>query len=210
MTGARKLKTKYDTAMRRIMAQHEIKTEFEIWTTFVLSKPRVGSDYKQQEEIGRVSDTLKDQFRVLCIEAAGGSEYAVLGPFVAGMYKVTKEELDIALAECRATKNFSGRLVPARKMEPKYMPLITFPWLFEKVLGRIATGVDLEEDLADLGFTLLEFKNDRKSRANYPATEDFIRRKDGVVVHRGEELDLFQEGGYENEEGSEVSRCLSR
>ena len=30
----RQTKSKYDTAMLRIMAQQEIKTEFEIWSTF--------------------------------------------------------------------------------------------------------------------------------------------------------------------------------
>jgi RNA-dependent RNA polymerase len=34
---ARRLKDEYDIAIRRITAQHEIKTEFEVWLTFVLS-----------------------------------------------------------------------------------------------------------------------------------------------------------------------------
>jgi RNA-dependent RNA polymerase len=108
---ARQIKSQYDTAMRRIMAQQEIRTEFEVWTTFVLSRPRVGSDYKVQEEMARISETLKEQFRAVCIEKAGGRDFLILGPFVAGMYKVTKEELDIALAECKATKIVGDREV---------------------------------------------------------------------------------------------------
>jgi RNA-dependent RNA polymerase len=192
----RQIKTQYDTYMRRIMAQHEIKTEFEVWSTFVLSRPRVGSDYKLQEEIGRISEDLKAQFRLVCIEKAGGKDFAVLGPFVAGMYKVTKEEMDIALAECRATKIVSGREVPKRKMEPKSMPLITFPWLFEKELGRIATGIDTSDDFEDLGLLPLTLKGDGHSRKRQGGGEinfdDFIQQEDGVIVHRGEELDLFR------------------
>jgi len=97
----RQIKSQYDYAMKRLMNQQEVKTEFEIWSTFVLSKPRVGSDYKLQEEIGRLSDSLKDHWRSVCIEKAGSKDFSVLGPFVAAMYKITKEEMDIALAECR-------------------------------------------------------------------------------------------------------------
>ena len=115
---ARQVKSDYDTHMRRIMAQQDINTEFEVWSTFVLSRPRVGSDYKVQEMMAGISDGLKDQFRAACIERAGSKDFSVLGPFVAAMYKVTKEELDIALAECRSTKVVGGREVPKRKMEP--------------------------------------------------------------------------------------------
>jgi len=193
----RQIKSKYDTAMKRLMAQQEINTEFEIWSTFVLSRPRVGSDYKVQEEIARLSDALKDQFRAVCIEAAGSKDFAVLGPFVAGMYKVTKEELGMALAECRATKIVAGRELPKRKMEPKHMPLISFPWLFEKELGRIATGIDTSDELEELGLTTLTFSKEpahsrKRQGGGEVNAEDFIQQADGVIVHRGEELDLFR------------------
>jgi RNA-dependent RNA polymerase len=194
----RQIKTKYDTAMRRILAQQEVKTEFEIWSTFVLSKPRVGSDYKLQEEIARISDALKAQFRSVCIEKAGGKDFSILGPFVAAMYKVTKEEMDIALAECRSMKSVGGREVPRRKMEPKFMPLITFPWLFEKELGRIATGIDTSDDLEELGLATLTLGEPGQSRKRqgggaFANLDDFIQQEDGVIVHRGEELDLFRQ-----------------
>ncbi|TVY21595.1 RNA-dependent RNA polymerase 1 [Lachnellula arida] len=191
---ARQIKSQYDTAMRRIMAQQDIKTEFEVWTTFVLSRPRVGSDYKVQEEMARISETLKEQFRAVCIDKAGSKDFSILGPFVAGMYKVTKEELDIALAECKATKLVGNREVPKRKMEPKYMPLITFPWLFEKELGRIATGIEAVDDLEDLGLQPLVSNGEHSRRRDAGVTnnEDFIRQENGVIVHRGEELDLFR------------------
>jgi RNA-dependent RNA polymerase len=196
---ARQLKGKYDREMRQILAHHEVKTEFEIWSTFVLSKPRVGSDYKLQEEIGRISDGLKDKYRTECIKHAGSKDFAVLGPFVAAMYKVTKEEMDIMLAECRSMKIVGGREVPRRKMEPKSMPLMSFPWLFEKELGRIATGIDVSDDLEDLGLaplTLGEAGHTRKRQGGgLVDVDDYIQQEDGIIVHRGEELDLFRHDG---------------
>ena len=77
------------------------------------------------------------------------------------------------------------------------MPLISFPWLFEKELGRIATGIDASEDLEDLGLATLTFGElglARKSRGGgLVDMDDFIKQEDGVIVHRGEELDLFRQ-----------------
>ncbi|KAH8802793.1 RNA dependent RNA polymerase-domain-containing protein [Xylogone sp. PMI_703] len=140
LVSAKEVKAQYDTAMRRVMAQHDIETEFEVWTAFVLSKPRVGSDYKVQEEIGRVSEALKERFRIVCIEKAGSDKPSILGPFIAAMYQITKEEMDTALLECRSFKIVGGREVSIRKMEPRYMPLMSFPWLFDRELGKIAVG----------------------------------------------------------------------
>jgi len=196
LKSARQIKRKYDTAMRRIMAQQEIRTEFEVWSTFVLSRPRVGSDYKLQEVVSGISGTLKEQFRNICIESAGSKDFPILGPFVAAMYRVTKEELDIALAECRMTKVIGGWDVPKRRMEPESMPLISFPWLFDKELGRIATGVDTTYDLDDFGLISLISKNnasharERQARGEVDV-EDYVQQDDGIIVHRGEELILF-------------------
>jgi RNA-dependent RNA polymerase len=192
---ARQLKSKYDIAMRRIMAQQQIKTEFEVWSTFVLSKSRLGSDYKLGEEMGRISETLKEQFRALVIGYAG-KDFSSLGPFVAGMYKVTKEELDRALAECSFTKIVGGREVPARKMEAERMPLISFPWLFENILTRIVTGKDEEEIEVDLPELVLKAE---KPRNRQPVNEDAITQENGLIVHRGEILDLFRPKATEDD-----------
>lgn len=196
LKSARQIKSQYDTAMRRIMAQQEIKTEFEVWSTFVLSRPRVGSDYKVQEEMARISDDLKNRFREVCIDRAGGKDFSVLGPFVAAMYRVTKEELDIALAECRTTKIVGGREVPKRKMEPKYMPLISFPWLFEKDLARIATGIETSDELDVPGLQPLVLKDNTRPRKREASGQadfnDFIQQEDGSIIHRGEVLELFR------------------
>jgi RNA-dependent RNA polymerase len=190
---ARQIKTVYDIHMRRIMAQQGIKTEFEVWSTFVLSRPRVGSDYKAQEMMASISDGLKDQFRLTCYERIGSKDFSVLGPFAAAMYKVTKEEIDIALAECRQTRVLGGKVVPKRIKEPGSMPLISFPWLFEKELGRIATGMEIEDDLAGLGVLHLDSnKIGVRRKFGEEDSEDYLEQADGVLVHRGEVLDLFR------------------
>lgn len=204
LEAARQTKTKYDTAMRRILAQQDIKTEFEVWSTFILSKPKVGSDYKLQEEMASITGALKDRFRLVCIDIAGGKDFSVLGPFVAAMYKVTKEELDIALAECRTTRMVNGMEVPKRRMRPDSMPLISFPWLFEKELGRIATGIEAIDDFGKIGFKTFSIGKpqttalDRQKEVGRQ-DEDFVKQENGVVIHRGEILDLFQDDLSDNE-----------
>jgi RNA-dependent RNA polymerase len=169
--------------------------------------------------MGRISEGLKDQFRLKCIELAGGKYFSVLGPFVAGMYKVTKEELDIALAECREKKTDRyGREVPKRLMVPKSMPLISFPWLFERELARIATGIEAEDGLEGLGMQPLQLKSDihpSRKRAAGGATvdmDDYIQQEDGKIIHRGEELDLFR-GDIDSEDisgGSDFEDARAR
>lgn len=207
---ARQIKTQYDTAMKRIMAQMEIKTEFEIYTTFILSKPRVGTDYKLHEEMAGISDGLKDRFRSACIEAAGGSkDFAKLAPFVAAMYQVTWEEMQIALAECKTNKIVGGIEVPKRKMIPKFMPLTSFPWIFHEVLGRIAAGTDAQQEMEDLGMVVLKPAAAEGSRRRRVVSgeeevdqDDFVQTEEGIT-HRGEVLDLFRPDENSDVEGGE-------
>lgn len=206
---ARKLKSQYDIAVRRIMGQLEIRTEFEVWTAFVLSKPRVGTDYKVQEKVGRESAGLKKQFRDLCIAAAGDRDFETLGPFVAAMYRVTCEELRIALYETRQPHVRSDGKVGLRRITARSMPLITFPWLFPDELGRIATGAEKEDILVDLGTeTMTTQTRYRESRGQVSlagaddyslASMDCTRTSDGRLVHRGEILHLFRHAKDEDD-----------
>lgn len=136
----RSIKTQYDTAMRRLMAQREVETEFEVWSGFILSKPRVGSGYKAAEEIGREASVLKQHFRELVQKEAGGSHIDIIGPWVAAMYKVTEEEVKIALYRRQRAQSMAGNALPRQKRNLKGMPLISFPWVFHAQLGYIATG----------------------------------------------------------------------
>ncbi|KAM7187118.1 RNA dependent RNA polymerase domain containing protein, partial [Naviculisporaceae sp. PSN 640] len=203
---ARKLKTKYDISMRRIMGQLEIASEHEVWTTFVLSRPRVGTTYKLQEKVGRESAALKKIFRDLCIQEAGGSrDYNVLAPFVAAMYRVTWEELQIAQFETRQPYIAPDGTVKQRKLSERSRPLISFPWLFDTTLGDIATGGD--PTLRMHIHTNQKGKNKQtktktQGQGQGPVsvleeqTEDLsmgiTRTDDGHVIHRGEILQLFR------------------
>lgn len=154
LTMAKDVKGRYDIAMRRLMGQHERPiSEFEIWSTFVLSKPRVGTDYKMQEEIGRNVGGLKNRFRMQCCEAisgvkqksvlfsSSGMDPSKLDRFVAAMYRVTHEEVQEAL-EARALPvlDEEGNKMADDQGPDFPMPLISFPWLFHKELARIANG----------------------------------------------------------------------
>lgn len=149
LAKASKIKATYDIAMRRLMGQHEAPvTEFEIWSTFILSRPRVGSDYKLQENVGREMAALKLRFRAECMEAVTGNiqtegfapassvvNLEKLDRFVAAMYTVTHNDVRAALRERSMPKpNGEGG------SEEIQMPLISFPWLFHRELARVALG----------------------------------------------------------------------
>ncbi|KLJ06408.1 RNA-directed RNA polymerase [Blastomyces silverae] len=131
LSFATDLKMQYDTDMRRIMAQHEIETELEVWSTFVLSHSEMSNDYKFHEDIGRISSALREKFRTLCQEKAGGKDFEHLAPLAVAMYKVTSEQMEVAMAKRSAI------LIENTQMEKK-LPLISFPWVLQPILGKIA------------------------------------------------------------------------
>jgi RNA-dependent RNA polymerase len=140
LKSARQIKGQYDAAVRRILSHHNLDTEFELYTSWAMSRPAVGSDYKRQEELGREFDAIKDRFRDLCFEAAGGRDENKIDKFVAAMYKITEQEIKIALFEHRrGATNEASNFIPARKLETKSMPLISFPWIFPWVMIRVAS-----------------------------------------------------------------------
>ncbi|KAL1866438.1 hypothetical protein VTK73DRAFT_4717 [Phialemonium thermophilum] len=198
---ARQIKSQYDAALRRVMGQMEIKTEFEIWSSFVLSRPRVGTQYKLHETVRRESEALKQQYRDICIKEAGGSrDFEVLGPFVSAMYQITWEEVQIAIHESRFFQVRPDGTVGRRPLKPHSMPLLSFPWLFDTVLGRLATGADIAPHKTHkLSFmvTPLRPKSAATVKHSTPADlktvseMDYARTSDGKVIHRGEILRLF-------------------
>ncbi|RFU77202.1 hypothetical protein TARUN_5033 [Trichoderma arundinaceum] len=140
LKDARKIKSQYDAAVHRILSQHNLETEFELYTSWAMSKPPVGSEYKRQEELGKEFDALKQRFRDMCYEAAGGRDEDKIDRFVAAMYSITEQETKIALFEHRrGPTNEAGVIIPPRKLEAKSMPLISFPWIFPWVMIRIAS-----------------------------------------------------------------------
>ncbi len=135
------IKASYDRSLKRLMAKHGIRTEFEAWSVFVLEHNHESNDYKFAEEFGRTISALKAHFKQLCREAAGvdkNPDWSKLGPFVAAMYTVTAREVVEAISESQAKPTVEGQEEEPTEMDN--MPLISFPWLFPSELGKIATG----------------------------------------------------------------------
>jgi RNA-dependent RNA polymerase len=126
------LKREYDASVRRIMAQHEIKTEFEVWSTFVLDHSKASPDFKFHEEIGNISKSLKEEFEEAIVEAAGGRTLDQLQPYAVAAYQLVRKEVSEALEEVD-----NGE----REEVPEQMPFMSFPWVLQETLGRLATAV---------------------------------------------------------------------
>ncbi|KAL4942211.1 hypothetical protein BDV06DRAFT_235547 [Aspergillus oleicola] len=126
---ARDLKGEYDISISRIMTQHEIKTEFEVWSTFVLGHSNMNKDYKFHEDMGDISSALIGDFKKRAYEKVGGRTFELIAPLVVAMYRVAHEEMATAL------ENQLKENPPDEKL-----PLISFPWIFPKILGQIAVG----------------------------------------------------------------------
>lgn len=137
---AKTIKADYDAAMRRLMAKHGIRTEFEVWSIFVLAHNQPRRDYKFAEEFGATVEAVKYQHRDACRKAAGGN----LLQFVAAMYTVTARELEDALEQEEEKKEHKTEKSEEKKEkseeDSRAMTLISFPWLFYRELGMIATG----------------------------------------------------------------------
>jgi len=163
---ARAIKIRYDAAMRRIMAQHDIYTEFEVISTFIMHHSMATKDYKFHEDIANICSGLKDTFKKIIYEVVASKDDIIMGPFIAAMYSVTHQEMVKAKrgffaaraeqAAKRAAKRASGNEraqgegnIPAGAKgleelaeftieEARDMPLISFPWLFGRALSSIA------------------------------------------------------------------------
>ncbi|KAF9889780.1 hypothetical protein FE257_006870 [Aspergillus nanangensis] len=136
----RELKVGYDTALRRLMTKHDIKTEFEVWSTFVLSHANESKDYKFHEEIGMLSSSLREGFKKQCYERAGGRDFDRVAPVALAMYRVTHQEMSAALGKYYADNCRDDRSVNESSPKVDLLPLISFPWIFPNVLGKIAMG----------------------------------------------------------------------
>ncbi|CAK3782175.1 RNA-dependent RNA polymerase 1 [Lecanosticta acicola] len=144
LQGAREIKGLYDEAVRRIMAAHGIRTEFEVWTGFVLEHHQDINDYKFAENIGEIARALRQQHQEMCYERAGTNprerDWERMKPFLVAMYTVTADEVGQAVAESKEATVKGGRAVPLRYLTFENMPFTSFPWLFARELGQIATG----------------------------------------------------------------------
>ncbi|KAI1610194.1 RNA-directed RNA polymerase [Exophiala viscosa] len=142
LAEVKKLKRSYDESMRRIMAQHQIASEFEVWSTFVMHHSKAARDFKFHEEIGQHSKTLKDQYYEAFVQEAGGSGFQKLVPLAVAAYYVTQQEFLHFKTEVDShDQNESG---DGEQITPED-PFISFPWVLQDVLGKIARSTVLDQ-----------------------------------------------------------------
>ena len=209
---AAEVKLLYDAAMRRIMAQHAIRTEFEVWSTFILDHNRESKDYTFAEELGRTSLALKHRFQEVCREKAGAphlTDFNKLGPFVAAMYTVTAREMTEALEECRKVKIVGGREVPVRKIDVKHMPLISFPWIFDRDLGKIANGAAGGRGAATVALQGIRRRIGKKAMFAEAVPGQDVIETQGGITYRGEMLELFEDVRVPEEVDDEVDEHVA-
>ena len=190
---AGEIKVQYDAAVLRIMAQHEIQTEFEVWSTFVLHHVGDSKDFKFHEVIGELSSALKYQFREECYKKAGGKEHEHIAPFAAAMYKVTADQIAQAVQASQQSVMVGGQETQPRKMTPANMPLMSFPWLFQGILGKIAQAVEIVPGQRDDSSSPLHRRSKHRKGLMEPLLleDDNLETHEGVT-HRGEVLELFE------------------
>ncbi|KIW15418.1 hypothetical protein PV08_05464 [Exophiala spinifera] len=139
MDLVRQLKKDYDESMRRIMAQHQICTEFEVWSTFVMHHSKAARDFKFHEEIGEHSKNLKQQYYDAFVTEARGTEFEKLVPFAVAAYRLARDQLQDYLLR---REIFEGDGEPVAS--PGEVPFISFPWVLQDVLGKIARSTACE------------------------------------------------------------------
>ncbi|OCT53686.1 RNA-dependent RNA polymerase 1 [Cladophialophora carrionii] len=152
----RSLKESYDESMRRIMAQHQIASEFEVWSTFVLHHSKASKDYKFHEEIGQHAKTLKDQYYEAFREEAGGHDLAKLRPYAIAAYHITHEEYQKARKreEGHGSEDEDGSALSAESSgsvssastSAAGVPFISFPWVLQETLQQVAKNTVIHED----------------------------------------------------------------
>ncbi|KAH7078823.1 RNA dependent RNA polymerase-domain-containing protein [Paraphoma chrysanthemicola] len=192
LTKAEEIKDSYDDALRRLMAKHGLRTEFEAWSVFVLDHNHESGDYKFAEEFGRTIGALKSHYKSLCREAAGvtSTDTSQLGIFVAAMYTIAARQTSAALEECHSLKTVGGEEVPVRLMSPEHMPLISFPWLFATELGKIATGRTIKQ-ASQVSQAKVAHRQRPKHKAMMRETENIgTVETDEGITHYGELLKL--------------------
>lgn len=126
-----KIKRDYDTTLCRLLSQYGIASEFELWTTFVIRHSKSGSDYKIHEELGRVSAALKEQYAEALHTLADTKSFEDLVPIAVASYTITYYQVQLA----RKTRELSDSM-------DQDMPFISFPWILQDVLVRIARSTD--------------------------------------------------------------------
>ena len=140
-----------------------------------------------------------------------GKDFNTLAPFVAAMYKVAQTEMADAVWECSQFQDVGGSRRPLREMTANTMPLMSFPWLFPDILGKIAKGnvqevndtISVSGDAAQIpGMArrgleaeeggVIPRRLGRSALAPSQSNVDDDIETAGGVTHRGDMLQLFE------------------
>ncbi|KAF7718767.1 Uncharacterized protein PECH_004246 [Penicillium ucsense] len=162
------LKVHYDTSMRRVMAQYGIRTEFEVWSAFVLDHNAMCRDYKLHEDLGKVVSGLRTGIQAQCFKLLGGNrDFGHVAPLAVAMYRITHQHVQNALATLRGEDAYDDlddieKLPDDVEQKTSRLPLISFPWIFDGVLCRVAQSHD--EDL-QVAFAEAQASDSRKSQS---------------------------------------------
>jgi hypothetical protein len=199
------LKEEYDANIKRIMAQHDIGSEFEVWSTFVMSHNDTKRDYSFAEELGKTIAAVKGQYRKLCVERAGGEDH--LPRFVAAMYTVTARQIKIAVEECRQIRPVDGEEARPRTMDPSDMPLMSFPWIFGTELGKIARG---RTHTRASVMQQHDTQNHKQQKRQMPPLDavDTVATEEGIIPV-GEIISFFDRPSDEPDPGANTSKSPS-
>ena len=213
LRAAAEVKREYDASIQRIMAQHDIKTEFEVWSTFVLDHSKASKDYKFHEEIGQLSTSIRKHYYDVVVEKAGGRGWTCLVPWAVAMYTVTRDELEAAKAEKEEGMVLGGEKLedggdeieqeeePGREVQERARkkilrkPLISFPWLLSNTLIEIVKHAD-----STCGEENANMNVDQPEAMQSPSMLRF-----NVETQAYE--DPFQPGSQEEETGCDVEKA---
>lgn len=127
------VKHEYDISLRRALTQHSIRTEFELWSTFVLEHSKKSHDYKFHEEVGELSRVLKEEYYEAMCKVAGGQDFDHLAPVAVTAYRLTRDQLQTAKDRAKAQQGDGN---------PIEMPFISFPWILQDTLIKIASQTE--------------------------------------------------------------------
>ena len=162
------IKEQYDAEMRQTMVKHGIGTEFEVWSAFVLRHNQENKDYTFAEELGKLTTNLKEHYRMVIYKEIGGEKSEQLLPFAHAMYVLTARQVSAAIEKREAASDREAA-------EAIDMPFISFPWLLQAELGKIAKGTT---DLS-MGSNML------RARKNAALAKNFKKLGIGLEAEEG-------------------------
>lgn len=158
---AREVKDLYDENMRRTMLQHDVNSEFEIFSGFVMKHSPEKNDYKYHEEIGAAFSLTRDRFTQMMhkklyeknstnderkaataqLKESKGKESTIQKTLKDRVTPLEIAKMVAAIYKCtRDDVDSWNKMLEEDNADDYVPPFISFPWLFAEVLGSIACG----------------------------------------------------------------------